>query len=61
MKYIILSITESDFEVFGHEVEFGEGKKYPPITIELDKRPKGGDYPERLIEWILLKMSKVGI
>ena len=49
MKYIILSITESDFEVFGHEVEFGEGKKYPPITIELDKRPKGGDYPERLI------------
>ncbi|MCI8620500.1 MAG: hypothetical protein HFJ50_01425 [Clostridia bacterium] len=36
MKYIILSITESDFEVFGHEVEFGEGKKYPPIEITLD-------------------------
>ena len=36
MKYIILSITESDFDVFGHEVEFGEGKKYPPIEIELD-------------------------
>ncbi len=36
MKYIILSIVDSDFEVFGHEVEFGEGKKYPPIEIELD-------------------------
>lgn len=36
MKYIILSITESDFEVLGHEVEFGEGKKYPPIKITLD-------------------------
>lgn len=40
MKYIILSITESDFEVFGHEVEFGEGKKYPPIEIELDNGKK---------------------
>ncbi len=40
MKYIILSITQSDFEVFGHEVEFGENKKYPPIEIELDNGKK---------------------
>lgn len=38
MKYIIASITESDFDVFGHEVEFGENKKYPPIEIELEGR-----------------------
>ena len=40
MKYIILSIVDSDFEVFGHEVEFGEGKKYPPIEIELEEGKK---------------------
>jgi len=40
MKYIILSITESDFEVLGHEVEFGENKKYPPIEIKLDDGKK---------------------
>ena len=40
MKYIILSITESDFEVFGHEVEFGENKKYPPIEISLEDGKK---------------------
>ena len=40
MKYIILSITESDFEVFGHEVEFGENSKYPPIEITLDNGKK---------------------
>ena len=40
MKYIILSITDSDFQVFGHEVEFGENKKYPPIEIELEDGKK---------------------
>lgn len=40
MKYIILSITQSNFEVFGHEVEFGENKKYPPITINLEDGKK---------------------
>lgn len=40
MKYIILSITESEFNVFGHEVEFGEGKKYKPIEIKLDDGKK---------------------
>lgn len=36
MRYIINTIAESDFEVFGHEVEFGEGKVYPPIEIALE-------------------------
>ncbi len=35
MKYIIKTITESDFEIFGNEVEFKNGKKYKPILIEL--------------------------
>ena len=47
MKYILLSITESDFEVFGHEVEFGEGKKYPPIEIELDSGKKSRNNTEK--------------
>ena len=33
MKYIIQSIKESDFEVFGHEVEFGQKGKYEPIVV----------------------------
>ncbi len=40
MKYIILSIKDSDFEVFGHEVEFGLDKKYPPIQITLEDGKK---------------------
>ena len=36
IKYIIETIRNSDFEVFGHEVEFGENKKYPPIEINLE-------------------------
>ena len=40
MKYLIRTITQSDFEVFGNEVEFGENKKYPPIQIELDNGKK---------------------
>lgn len=43
MKYIILSITDSDFEVLGHEVEFGENKKYPPIAIELEERKESSN------------------
>ena len=44
MKYIILGITQSDFEVFRHELEFGENKKYPPIKIELDDGKKSRNY-----------------
>ena len=40
MKYIIRTITESDFEIFGNEIEFGENKKYTPIEIELDDGKK---------------------
>ncbi|MCI8353386.1 MAG: helicase-exonuclease AddAB subunit AddB [Clostridia bacterium] len=40
MKYIIKTITESDFEIFGNEVEFKNGKKYKPIIIELEDGKK---------------------
>lgn len=35
MKYIIGTITNSDFEIIGNEVEFKKNKEYDPITIEL--------------------------
>lgn len=35
MKYIIESLKESDFEVFGTELEFKKGKAYDPITLNL--------------------------
>ena len=34
MKYIIESLKQSDFEVFGTEIEFKSGKEYSPIIIE---------------------------
>lgn len=40
MKYIIMTITESDFDILGSELEFGEGKKYSPIEINLDNGKK---------------------
>lgn len=33
MKYIVQSLRQSEFEAFGHEVEFGEKGQYKPITI----------------------------
>lgn len=36
IKYIIQTIKQSQFEVFGHEVEFGGKGKYKPITINLE-------------------------
>jgi ATP-dependent helicase/nuclease subunit B len=33
MKCIVRSIKYSSFEVFGHEVEFGENAKYKPIKL----------------------------
>lgn len=35
MKYIIETITMSNFDVMGNEVEFKENAKYPPIELEL--------------------------
>lgn len=40
IKYIIRTIKESEFDIFGHELEFGENKKYPPITVKLEDGKK---------------------
>lgn len=40
MKYIIETLTNSDFDIIGNEVEFKKNKQYPPITIELDGENK---------------------
>lgn len=40
MKYIIQTITESNFEIFGNEVEFKENKKYKPIVLEVEDGKK---------------------
>lgn len=40
IKYIIDTIRFSDFNVYGNEVEFGEGKEYKPITIDLENNQK---------------------
>lgn len=40
MKYIIDSLKYSEFEVLGHELEFKQGKEYPPITFELSNGKK---------------------
>lgn len=36
LKYIIESLVYSDFEIQGTEIEFGTGKEYNPIIIELE-------------------------
>ncbi len=36
MKYIVDSIKCSDFNVLGNELEFGNGKDYEPIKVELE-------------------------
>ena len=40
IKYIIDTIRTSDFNIYGNEIEFGEGKKYPPIEIKLENNQK---------------------
>lgn len=40
MTYIVESLKCSKFEVLGNEVEFKEGKEYPPITMTLDSGAK---------------------
>lgn len=40
ITYIIQTIKDSDFEVFGNEVEFNKNKKYKPIEIELEDGKK---------------------
>ena len=36
IKYIVQTIKQSSFDVYGHEVEFGKDKKYKPITLLTD-------------------------
>ena len=36
MKYIVESLKYSKFDVLGNEMEFKEGKEYPPITMRLE-------------------------
>ena len=40
MKYIIETITNSDFEILGNELEFNKNGKFEPITIQLDNNKK---------------------
>ena len=40
IKYIIDTIRFSDFSIYGNEIEFGDGKEYPPIEISLDNNQK---------------------
>ncbi len=40
LQYIIDTIRQSNFNVFGNEIEFGEGKTYSPIQIQLENNQK---------------------
>ncbi len=40
MKYIVQSIRKSDFDVLGHEIEFGRVGGYPAIEIKLEDGKK---------------------
>ena len=36
MSYIVYTLRNSKFELYGHEVEFGNDKKYSSIMIDLE-------------------------
>ena len=38
--YIVQSLSNSDFEVLGNEIEFGENKRYNPIILDLEDGKK---------------------
>lgn len=40
IKYIIDTTRFSDFNIYGNEIEFGEGKTYAPIEIQLENNQK---------------------
>lgn len=40
MKYIVESLKYSKFEVLGNELEFGDGKEYEPIVMQLENGHK---------------------
>lgn len=40
MQYIIDTLKQSDFEIFGTEIEFKSGKQYSPIVIQIEDGKK---------------------
>ena len=40
IEYIVYQFKYSNFKIMGNEIEFKEGKHYPPITIELKNKQK---------------------
>ena len=40
IMYIVYSLQNSNFEVLGHEIEFGKNSKYGPINIVIDENKK---------------------
>lgn len=40
IKYIVQTLNQSEFEIFGNEVEFKKGKEYKPIVIDLKEGKK---------------------
>ena len=40
IKYIVYQLKNSSFKILGNEMEFKEGKEYPPITIGLENGEK---------------------
>lgn len=40
IKYIVYQLKNSSFKILGNEMEFKEGKEYPPITIDLENGEK---------------------
>jgi len=40
IKYIVYQLKNSSFKILGNEMEFKDGKHYPPITMELENGEK---------------------
>ena len=40
IEYIVYALKYSDFELYGHELEFGNSNKYKPIIVDLENEKK---------------------
>ena len=40
IEYIVNQLQNSDFELYGHEIEFNEKSEFKPLTIELNEKRK---------------------
>lgn len=40
IEYIVNQLQNSDFELYGHEIEFNEKSEFKPLTIELNDKRK---------------------